>query len=100
MNDDIEKSVCQMIVLQEVEPGFWVKMQARAARKNKAKMEANGDGVEIPAEPLFIGVRGWEGPLGNSLLIAGKPGIVLGVRLRLFHRRKDGPYNEAKTRWR
>ena len=24
MNDDIEASVCQMIVLQEVEPGFLV----------------------------------------------------------------------------
>ena len=64
--------------------------------KNKEKMEENGDGVEIPVERLFIGVRGNEGEHENSLLIAGKPGIVLGVRLRLFHRRPDGPFRRAR----
>ena len=56
-----------MIVLQEVELGFWCKMQNRAARKNKLKMEANADEREIPEDPIFIGARGWEGPLGDSV---------------------------------
>ena len=84
MNDDIEHSVCQLIVAQEVEPGFWLKMNHRAAKKHEATMKANGDGVEIPLAPVFIGVRGFEGPGASSLLITGKPGIVLGVRQRLF----------------
>ena len=54
MNDDIEASVCQLIVMQKVEPAFFMNMQDRAARKNKAKMEENGDGVEIPAEPFLF----------------------------------------------
>ena len=54
MNDDIENSVCQIIVLQEVEPGFWGKMQARAERRNAAKRIENGGGTAISAPPPFF----------------------------------------------
>ena len=43
------------------------------------------------AQPMFVGINGDEGPVGNSLLIAGRPGIVLGIRLKLFHKTEDGP---------
>ena len=43
-----------------------------------------------------MGVRGDEGQHSNSLLIAGRPGIVLGIRLKVFHKTMDGPYKEKK----
>ena len=43
---------------------------------------------------MFVGAKGDEGMNGNSLLIAGRPGIVLGVRLSVFHRTHDGTYRE------
>ena len=42
--------------------------------------------------PLFVGVKGEEGNKANSLLIACNPSIVLGCRLRVFHRTVDGEY--------
>ena len=83
MNNDIWSSVCQVILLQEVEPLFWHKMKLRQLE----------DGA---SRPLFLGVKGDEGKTGNSLLIAGRPGIVLGCRLKVFHRTVDGPYREKK----
>ena len=96
MNDDIGKSVCQVIVLQEVEPLFWAKMRKRS--HEKASSEGDVAGAEL--RPLFMGVKGDEGDKENSLLIAGKPGVVLGCRLRVFHKRVDGEYREKrKTKW-
>ena len=42
---------------------------------------------------MFIGVQGVEGK-DNSLLIAGRPSMLLGIRLRVFQRNIDGPYKE------
>ena len=78
-------------MLKEVEPRFWEKMQLQS--DNKAKR----DGVELQAGKPVIGVRGTEGPTENSLLIAGKPGLVLGCRLKVFHRRVDGYYSVSKA---
>ena len=81
-------------MLQEVEPAFWGKMFKRSQAK------AANEGVVAGGElmPLFIRVRVDEGHKENSLLIAGKPGLVLGCRLRVFHRRVDGIYIEKKQR--
>ena len=49
-----------------------------------------------PPPPVFYGVRGYEGTGADSLLIAGKTGIVRGLRLRLFHLRTDCPYREKE----
>ena len=47
--------------------------------------------------PLLVGVKGEEGNKENSLLIAGNPSIVLGCRLRVFHRTVDGEYRVKKN---
>ena len=94
MNNDIEKTTCQVLALQEVEIGFCDKMAVRSQRATERLGQGGGDGTP---KPLFIGVRGDEGK-ENSLLIPGKPGIVLGVRLRVFHRRVDGAYTEKGRR--
>ena len=88
MHNDIYNSPCQVILLQEAEPLFWVKMK----KLQKTHEEKTSGG----AQPLFVGIRGNEGPVGNSLLIAGRPGIVLGIRLKLFHKTEDGPYKKSK----
>ena len=76
--------------MQEVEPLFWNKMKMRQEADNGA------DAASGRRKALLVGVRGDEGPFGNSLLIAGRPGIVLGIRLRVFHRTIDGPYRENR----
>ena len=92
MHDDIMNSGCQVILLQEVEPRFWDKMRKR--------MRMMRDHQVAPADmmPLFVGVKGEEGNKENSLLIAGNPSIVLGCRLRVFHRTVDGNYREHQKR--
>ena len=69
-----------------------------AKRSQTAKASLGQGGNDDITPPEFIGVRGDEGIKGNSLLIAGRPGVVLGVRLRVFHRRVDGPYREKSKR--
>ena len=61
-------------------------------------LQATGKGVTASGhiKPMLVGVRGDE--MGNSLLIAGRPGIVLGIRLRVFHRTIDGPYVEKRKK--
>ena len=53
-------------------------------------------GATVGNKP-FIGVRGDEGVDGNSLLIAARPGIVLGCRLMVFHKHFDGIFREKRT---
>ena len=91
MNDDIWNSVCQVILMQEVDPLFWIKMKKRQA----ACAASKGDGALADEKPLFVGVKGEEGRK-DSLLIAGRPGIVLGIRLKVFHKTIDGPYKGKK----
>ena len=54
MNDDIVNSVCQVILLQEIEPRFWDNMRKR--------MHAMHDHGIAPADmlPLLVGVKGEE----------------------------------------
>ena len=59
----------------------------------KGGLGEGGDGI-IPL-PVCIGIQGQEGQ-GNSLLIAGRPSMVLGVRLRVFQRKIDGWYREKR----
>ena len=93
MNDDIWNSPCQLILMQEVEPLFWAKMTRRQEADAAAR---RADGAICNEKALFVGVRGDEGHGRDSLLIAGRPGIVLGIRLKLFHKTEDGPYKESK----
>ena len=90
VNSDIDNSACQVLLMQEVEPLFFHKMQIRYHRRENDK---NGRSTG-----MLVGVRGDEGP-ENSLLIAGRTGIVLGIRLRVFHRTNDAPYTEKGNKW-
>jgi len=58
MNKDIAKSVCQVILLQEVEPTFWDKMKKIA--REKAESEGGAVGAEL--KPLFVGVKATKDP--------------------------------------
>ena len=90
MNDNLWNSVCQVILLQEVEPLFFLKMKQSHQRDAPSKV----DGAPADQKPMFVGIRGDEGNRGDSLLIAGRPGIVLGIRLSVFHRTVDAVYKE------
>ena len=87
VNSDIDNSACQVLLMQEVEPLFLHKMQIRYHRRENDK---NGRSTG-----MLVGVSGDEGPQ-NSLLIAGRTGIVLGIRLRVFHRTNDAPYTDKR----
>ena len=54
MNDDIAGSVCQLLVLQEVEPEFCSKMQGRAEKRHRATMGPDDDINEVGPEPIFV----------------------------------------------
>ena len=75
MNADIHANTCQVMLMQEVEPLFWHKMEM-VQQRNGAAAEKRGEVAD--KKPLFIGFRGDEGPK-DSLLIAGRPGVVLGI---------------------
>ena len=98
MNGDIANTACQLILLQEIEPLFWEKVKKQSETRDLREGGGRAPGTSVKPKP-FIGVRG-EGPMENSLLITGKPGIVLGCRLRVFHKHPDGSYREkGKDMW-
>ena len=85
MNADIYDNKCQVVLMQEVEPLFWRKME-KVQQENAAVAEERGEVAD--KKPLFIGFRGDEGPK-DSLLIAGRPGVVLGIRIIVLHKILD-----------
>ena len=94
MNADIEANTGQVLLMQEVEPLFSEKMEMVQLR-NAAAAEKRGEVAD--KKPLFIGFKGDEGTK-DSLLIAGRPGVVLGIRIKVFHKTLDGLYTEKTAK--
>ena len=79
----IRTSPTQMILPEEVVPLFF----ATTCERQELQIKHEGHSSD-----MFPAVKGTEGPTGNIVLSAGRPGIVLGVRPRVFHRTHDGTY--------
>ena len=54
MNDDIRSATCQVIVLQEAEPGFWSKMAVRSQRAKESLGQGGCDDI-TPHDLLEFG---------------------------------------------
>jgi hypothetical protein len=87
MNLDILRGPGQVWMLQEVEALFMQKVQ-------QLLQEGKGLDSKLAKMTMLLIVRGDE--IGNTLMVAARKGIVLGLRKLLFHRTRDGYYREKK----
>ena len=87
MNEDLKKSVCQVIGIQEAQPTC-LQLMNEPIRDGNGK----GKGGWHVDDPAFLGVHGDE-PKDNSLFIGARVSIFSGIREMLFERKFDGTFN-------
>ena len=91
MQQDLKSSSCQFLLIQEASADLLDYAQQDPGAGEQEGAKGRGDGAKrAPAK--FIGVRGYEE--GDSTMICGRASLVSGMRLLLFHRRKDGTYTQ------
>jgi hypothetical protein len=88
MNEDLKKTVCQVIVIQEAQPKCLQLMNEPI--RGGSGMGKGGWPVD---DPVFFGIHGNE-PKDTSLFIGTRFSLVKGIREMMFERKLDGIYKD------
>ena len=84
---DLKSTPCHILCVQEAEQDFFDHLRSEPGTDDGGRRRGS----------RFIGVRGPEPVSFHSLMICARKSLVSGLRLMLFHRTLDGPY-QPKTK--
>ena len=93
MKFDLKSCPCHILCVQEAAPLLLQHLQGPAV---EGKAETRGRGANWEQRPCsqYLGIRGDEA--SNSVMVCARRGLVKGMRLLLFHRRRDGVYRKTQ----